>query len=94
MVKILKFYLIPKKSNDTLSKGAIFFWPTLYLECWMQTFKKILKFAFISLSVKNILSFFCKFGIDKPYAVKFKSACNLKRVNFLFLQNDLKRCTA
>ena len=25
MVKILKCYLIPKKSYDTLSKGAIFF---------------------------------------------------------------------
>ena len=29
MVKILKRYLIPKKSYDTLSKGAIFFWSTL-----------------------------------------------------------------
>ena len=31
MVKIFKCYLIPKKSYDTLSKGAIFFWPTLYI---------------------------------------------------------------
>ena len=30
MVKILKCYLIPKKSYGTLSKGAIFVWPTLY----------------------------------------------------------------
>ena len=32
IVKILKCYLIPKKSYDTLSKGAIFFWPTLRKE--------------------------------------------------------------
>ena len=30
MGKIFKCYLIPKKSYDTLFKGAIFFWPTLY----------------------------------------------------------------
>ena len=30
MVKVFKCYLIPKKSYDTLSKGAIF-WPTLYI---------------------------------------------------------------
>ena len=29
MVKIFKCYLIPKKSYGTLSKDAIFFWPTL-----------------------------------------------------------------
>jgi len=30
MVKILNCYLYAKKSYGTLSKGAIFFWPTLY----------------------------------------------------------------
>ena len=30
MVKIFKSYLTPKISYGTLSKGAIFFWPTLY----------------------------------------------------------------
>ena len=29
IVKIFKCYLIPKKSYSALSKGAIFFWPTL-----------------------------------------------------------------
>ena len=34
MVKILKCYLIPKKSYDTLSKGAIFFGqPCIFFEC-------------------------------------------------------------
>ena len=31
MVKILSCYLYAKKSYGILSKGAIFFWPTLYL---------------------------------------------------------------
>ena len=30
LVKILHCYLYAKKSYGTLSKGAIFFWPTLY----------------------------------------------------------------
>ena len=31
MVKILKCYLIPKKSYDTLSKGAIFLASSVYM---------------------------------------------------------------
>ena len=31
MVKLLNCYLYANKSYGTLSKGAIFFWPTLYL---------------------------------------------------------------
>ena len=46
MVKILNYYLNAKKSYCTLSKGAIFFWPSLcktmpFLD--QQLLKKLLK---------------------------------------------------
>ena len=38
MVQILKCYLIPKKSYDTLSKGAIFFGHPVVLNCGEDRF--------------------------------------------------------
>ena len=39
MVKILKCYLIPKKSYGTLSKDAIFFGQPCILQCGVRFFK-------------------------------------------------------
>ena len=52
MVKILKFYLILKKSYGTLSKGE-FFWPTLYIpNCTFCCFDETISFALNALLIR------------------------------------------
>ena len=56
MVKISNCYLYAKKSYGTLSKGAIFFWPTLYIACFGRgeiVFYSFRNFSFYDFELTN-----------------------------------------
>ena len=60
MAKILKCYLIPKKSDGTLSKGAIFFGqPCTSYSC--RTLLQVVQICSLWQSVEGIINFYLLF---------------------------------
>ena len=83
MVKILNCYLYAKKSYGTLSKGAIFFGPTLYIPIsllnddlmsfcknhFLNTFEQKLNEIYVSKYIKNsfVAAKIFRFGFKNFY---------------------------
>ena len=76
MVKFLKCYLIPKKSYGTLSKGAIFFWPTLYLS------KLFYVISFSTVAYSYLLKNYNR--MNKIYATFYGNSVYLTREERIF----------